>query len=47
MKPKDINVQFNDVADKQPIGFGNYTNHILAEGDSWFAWSQLSFCSFL
>ena len=35
--PDVIDVQFRDT----PVTFGAYKNHILAEGDSWFAWSQL------
>src|SRR5258705_5714150 len=37
-KSRVVNVQFND----ETIFFGEYTNHLLAEGDSWFAWAHLN-----
>jgi lysophospholipase L1-like esterase len=37
-KPRVVNVQFNN----EQIVFGDYTNHILAEGDSWFGWAHLN-----
>jgi lysophospholipase L1-like esterase len=37
-KARIVNVQFND----EPVDFSPYTYRLLAEGDSWFAWSQFS-----
>ena len=37
-KPRVINVQFNN----EQIFWGEYTNHILAEGDSWFGWAHMN-----
>jgi lysophospholipase L1-like esterase len=37
-KARIVNVQFND----EPVDFSPYTHRLLAEGDSWFAWSQFS-----
>lgn len=37
-KPRVVNIQFND----EPVDFGQYAHHILAEGDSWFAWAHLN-----
>lgn len=37
-KPRVVNIQFND----EPVDFGRYRNHLLAEGDSWFAWAHLN-----
>ncbi len=37
-KARVVNVQFND----EPVDFSPYTHRLLAEGDSWFAWSQFS-----
>ena len=37
-KPRVVNIQFND----ETVYFGEYTNHLLAEGDSWFAWAHLN-----
>lgn len=37
-KARVVNVQFND---EQPT-FSQYTNRLLAEGDSWFAWGHLN-----
>lgn len=38
-QPRVVNVQLNP---EEFIFFGDYGVHILAEGDSWFAWSQLN-----
>jgi lysophospholipase L1-like esterase len=38
-QPRVVNVQLNP---EELISFGDYGIHILAEGDSWFAWSQLN-----
>ena len=37
-KPRVVNVQFNN----EQIFFGDFANHILAEGDSWFGWAHLN-----
>ncbi len=37
-KPRVVNIQFND----EPVDFGLYRNHLLAEGDSWFAWGHMN-----
>lgn len=37
-KPRVVNIQFND----KPVDFGLYRNHLLAEGDSWFAWGHMN-----
>ena len=37
-KPRVVNVQFNN----EQIFFGEFANHILAEGDSWFGWAHLN-----
>jgi hypothetical protein len=37
-KPRVVNTQFND----ETVFFGEYTNHLLAEGDSWYAWAHLN-----
>ncbi len=37
-KARVVNIQFND----EPIAFPSYTNRLLAEGDSWFAWAHLN-----
>ena len=37
-KARVVNTQFND----ESIDFTQYTNHLLAEGDSWFAWAHLN-----
>lgn len=37
-KARVVNVQFND----EQVFFGDYANHLLAEGDSWFAWAHLN-----
>ena len=37
-KARVVNVQFND---EQPT-FAQYTNRLLAEGDSWFAWAHMN-----
>lgn len=37
-KPRVVNVQFNN----EQIFWGEYTNHILAEGDSWFGWAHMN-----
>jgi lysophospholipase L1-like esterase len=37
-KPRVVNTQFND----ETVYFGEYTNHLLAEGDSWYAWAHLN-----
>jgi len=41
MPTKVFDIQFHD-EENDPISFGAYASHILAEGDSWFAWAQLS-----
>jgi hypothetical protein len=38
-QPRVVNVQLNP---EELISFGDYGIHILAEGDSWFSWSQLN-----
>ncbi len=37
-KARVVNTQFND----EEIHFGDYTHHLLAEGDSWYAWAHLN-----
>ena len=37
-KARVVNIQFND----EEIHFGDYTHHLLAEGDSWYAWAHLN-----
>lgn len=37
-KPRVVNTQFND----ETIYFSEYTNHLLAEGDSWYGWAHLN-----
>ena len=37
-KPRVVNIQFND----ETVDFTQYTNHLLAEGDSWYAWAHLN-----
>lgn len=37
-KARIVNVQFND----EQVDFSPYQHRLLAEGDSWFAWSQFS-----
>ena len=37
-KARVVNLQFNN----ETIDFSQYTNHLLAEGDSWFAWAHLN-----
>jgi lysophospholipase L1-like esterase len=37
-KARVVNVQFND----EPVDFAPYEHHLLADGDSWFAWSQFN-----
>lgn len=37
-KPSVVNVQFNN----EQIFWGEYANHILAEGDSWFGWAHMN-----
>ncbi len=37
-KPRVVNVQFNN----EQIFWGEYANHILAEGDSWFGWAHMN-----
>ncbi len=37
-KARIVNIQFND----ETIDFPQYTNHLLAEGDSWYAWAHLN-----
>ena len=38
VKPRVVNVQFNN----ERVYWGDYANHILAEGDSWFGWAHLN-----
>lgn len=37
-RPRVVNTQFND----ETIYFSEYTNHLLAEGDSWYGWAHLN-----
>jgi hypothetical protein len=37
-KARVVNIQFND----ETINFPEYTNHLLAEGDSWYGWAHLN-----
>ena len=37
-KPRVVNVQFNN----EQIFWGEYANHLLAEGDSWFGWAHMN-----
>lgn len=37
-KARVVNVQFND----EPVDFSSYDYRLLADGDSWFAWSQFN-----